>query len=523
MSDSAKKLSKAVFLGAILLLASVLLVFVFYDGLWLMVNYWGRDEYSHGFMIPFVSAFLVWKKREALSVFDWRGAWTAIGVLVVALFVYLLGELSALYTLVQYGFWLALVAICLALVGWKGVRIIWVPLVYLLFMIPLPNFLYNNLSQDLQIISSQLGVWVIRLFDISVYLEGNVIDLGSYQLQVVEACSGLNYLFPLMSFGFLVAYLYQAPFWQRALVFITTVPITIVMNSFRIGVIGVLVEHWGIDMAEGFLHFFEGWLVFMASLGVLLLEIYIFHRFSGQSGSLWTRLDLLLPESAPAMPNIQWRNQKPLLCCLGLLLAAAPASVLLEERQDNLPERDSLHSFPLALDGYLGREGYIEPEVIESLKLTDYIIADYRSTVDATPVNFYIAYYDSQRKGASVHSPRSCIPGGGWQIEDLSEKEISSLRSPDGSPVKVMRVVIRKGNAQQLVYYWLQQRGRMITNEYMAKWYIFWDALTRNRTDGALVRIVAPVFDGDEISEVDDSLVDFMMKSYPLLGRYIPD
>ena len=129
----------------------------------------------------------------------------------------------------------------LAAIGVSGTRLLVAPLAYLVFMVPLPNFLMFNLSQQLQLISSKIGVVVVRAFDISVYLEGNVIDLGVYKLQVVEACSGLNYLFPLMSFGFLLACLYRGAFWQRALLFLSTVPITILMNSFRIGVIGVLV------------------------------------------------------------------------------------------------------------------------------------------------------------------------------------------------------------------------------------------------------------------------------------------
>ena len=147
---------------------------------------------------------------------------------------------------------------------------IWAPLLFLLFMIPLPNFLYNNLSAQLQLLSSELGVAVIRLFDIGVYLEGNVIDLGTYKLQVVEACSGLRYLFPLTSLAFLMAYLFKAAAWKRIVIFLSSIPITLLINSFRIGVIGVLVEYWGPGQAEGFLHDFEGWVVFMSSLGVLL-------------------------------------------------------------------------------------------------------------------------------------------------------------------------------------------------------------------------------------------------------------
>src|SRR6201999_3169631 len=106
---------------------------------------------------------------------------------------------------------------------------------------------------------------------ISVLLEGNVIDLGSYQLEVAEARSGLRYLFPLMTLGFILAYLFRGPLWKRIAIFLATIPITVVMNSLRIGFIGITVDRWGRAMAEGALHDFEGWVVFMFSTATLIL------------------------------------------------------------------------------------------------------------------------------------------------------------------------------------------------------------------------------------------------------------
>ena len=159
-----------------------------------------------------------------------------------------------------------------------------IPIIFLLFAIPLPYFIDAVLSFRLQLISSQLGTFFIRLLQIPVYLEGNVIDLGVYKLQVVEACSGLRYLYPLMSLGFLAAYLFQAPLWQRALVFLSTIPITIVMNSLRIGIVGVLVDHCGPQDADGFLHMFEGWIIFIACAGVLVAEMTLLARFASGKG-----------------------------------------------------------------------------------------------------------------------------------------------------------------------------------------------------------------------------------------------
>jgi EpsI family protein len=137
-------------------------------------------------------------------------------------------------------------------------------------------------------------------------------------------------------------------------------------------------------------------------------------------------------------------------------------------------------------------------------------------------VNFYSAYYASQRKGESVHSPRSCLPGGGWEIQSLTQRDIPGVKVGE-VPLRVNRVLISYGEQKQVVYYWFQQRGRVITNEYLVKWYLFWDALTRNRTDGALVRLTTIVTEGEEIPAADARLSAFAAAAVPRLHTYIPE
>ena len=135
-------------------------------------------------------------------------------------------------------------------------------------------------------------------------------------------------------------------------------------------------------------------------------------------------------------------------------------------------------------------------------------------------MNFYIAYYGSQRAGASIHSPRSCIPGGGWEITDLSQQDLSDTLGMEGP--KVNRAIIRLGDQRQLVYYWFEQRGRTITNEYLAKWYLLQDGLTMNRSDGALVRLVTPILIDTDESEADLRLQTFLSEFYQELPRFLP-
>ena len=146
-------------------------------------------------------------------------------------------------------------------------------------------------------------------------------------------------------------------------------------------------------------------------------------------------------------------------------------------------------------------------------------MADYVSSNNDS-INLYVAYYQSQRKGASIHSPKSCIPGGGWRIQ---EHLIKDLVLDSGKVMSVNRLFIQNGSVRRLVYYWFDQRGRNMTNEYVIKWYLFWDSLTRSRTDGALVRVSTLVNPDDDLSEADDLLMQFINDSTDTVNKYIPD
>ncbi len=263
--------SSAIYTSLIVCLLVVVGFATYSEPLLELVHRWRtQEEYSHGFLIPVIVAWLLWTRRDALRASIGKPSWAAPAVILLAAAMHLTGKLSSLFFLSQLSFIVALIGVALAVGGYSLLKVTLVPIIFLIFAIPLPYFIDSVLSWRLQIISSQLGVDFIRLFRIPVYLEGNVIDLGLYKLQVVEACSGLRYLYPLMSLGFLAAYFFQAPFWQRAFVFLSTIPITILMNSLRIGVVGIVVDNWGPQDADGFLHMFEGWIIFIACAGCSL-------------------------------------------------------------------------------------------------------------------------------------------------------------------------------------------------------------------------------------------------------------
>ena len=500
-----------------------ILVYAFRDGLhWAATDDWPSDEYNHCYLIPFISLFLLATRARDLGAVAWEGSVAGLWILGLSFVLLVLGEFSAIYTISQVGFVIGVNGAALAVFGRPFYRIAWPALVYLIFLVPLPDFLQVKLSAELQLISSSLGVGVVRLFGLPVYLEGNVIDLGAFQLAVAEACSGLRYLFPLMSFGFLCAVLYQAPLWQRVVVFLSSIPITVLMNSLRIGIIGILVNDFGIEQAQGFVHDFEGWVVFMVCVGILFFEMFILARLSGR------RLLKSLRMDTPPLPELlRILGSQPVhrlaLAGAGLVVAGGLLSAGLDKREDLVPRRGQLATFPLRIGPWTGTEIYVEPLILEGVKADDTLLANYdRGAADPEPVILWIAYYSSQRSGRAVHSPKVCLPGGGWEIQSFEERQLEGV-APGGPPLPVNRVIIGLGEERQLVYYWFAQRGRTLTNEYLVKWYIFWDALTRNRTDGALVRLTTPVDEGASgVAAADKRLLDFVSDVDPTLAYFIP-
>ena len=504
-------------------IASLVCLWLFWDGLSRMWDKWiDAPQYSHGLLIPPVAAFLIWQQKDRLERMTFGGSWWGVALVLAGGFLLLLGKVAAIYTIVQCAYVVTLCGLALAFTGHRPFRLLAMPFLVLIFMIPLPDFVFANLSTALQLLSSQLGVAFIRLFGISVFVEGNVIDLGGYQLQVAEACDGLRYLFPLMTIGFLMAYFYKGAAWKRVLLFLSSIPISVLMNSFRVGTIGVMVEHWGIGMAEGFLHEFQGWVVFMASAALMLGEIAVLNRIGHESGTWRQLFGVEFPAPSPSDARVENRKlPRSFVAACVLLVAFFGVSFFVERPVEIYPTRTAFSDFPMKIDSWSGRRDSLDGIFFDALKLDDYMLAEFGNGAGPA-VNLYITFYNSQRKGEAFHSPRWCLPGGGWRVRRFDERDVGDV-TIDGRTLRVNRSLMELGNQRQLVYYWFQQRGRIITNEYVVKWYLFWDALVRHRTDGGLVRLIVPLAPGSSEADADRRLTDLASRIAPILTRYVPD
>jgi exosortase len=237
-----------------------------------LVRAWGTDDnYSHGYLIPPIAAYLAWERRHKF--FATPAKPSAVGLVVVlgSLLVLALGVLGIELFLTRVSLLGALGGTILFLFGWQRFAVVLFPLAFLLLMIPLPAIIFNQIAFPLQLIASQFGEAVVRAANIPVLREGNVLILANITLEVAEACSGIRSLISLLTLGIVFGYIGDSRNWVRVLIALSTIPVAVVANGARVAGTGIAAHYYGAVAAEGFLHEFSGWLVFIAAFAMMLL------------------------------------------------------------------------------------------------------------------------------------------------------------------------------------------------------------------------------------------------------------
>jgi exosortase D (VPLPA-CTERM-specific) len=510
----------------ILPLVVILLGFAwaYWPNLEILVKQWLRnDDFSHGLLIVPISIYLIWEKRGQLAAVDIRGDWRALPLMGVAVGLYIVGELGAELFTTRVAIISLLIGSIWLLYGYSVVRVIRFPLLFLFMMLPLPGFIYRNITFPLQLLSSFMSVGILQSLGITAYREGNVIDMGFSQFQVVEACNGLRFILPLLTLGVLFAFWWSKEnvMWKRIVLILASIPIAILSNVIRIAGTGIVSMVWGTEAAQGFFHDFSGWAVFMLCFGFYAL-LNVGLRFL--PGKPPQREDEATRTRPPARRKPQQAPGWQALAAAVAVIMATPSAVAHLGSVPPRPLEKPLQAFPMQYGDWRGRTSELDTQIWEQVGGQDYVQVDYRKAGDM-PVNFYTAYYEYQRKaGDFVHSPKLCLPGAGWFIQADHVRELAIAEPPSIYDGRILfnEMVISKGGHRQLVYYWYQGRGRNFTNEYMAKFYMVWDGIFRRRTDGALVRLVRSIAPHETVDDARSVLDDFVIFTSRELEAFFP-
>jgi exosortase D (VPLPA-CTERM-specific) len=473
----------------------------------MLVGSWQGEDHSYAWLVPPVVIWLGWTLRERLRRLADERYSAAVFWLLAAAVLFVAGKFGSIKMLVFFSIWASLVAFTGFVVGNGGLKALRMPALVALFAIPLPPFLYNSISFQLRLLSSALAEWMLRLVSVPVFREGNIIDLGLITLDVVDACSGLRYLIPTLLMALLVGWMFLHRNRLRFVLFLLAFPISIFANAFRIMLTGVLARLLGPSVAEGFFHDFSGWLVYVVALVVLIAGCRLL--------AIWDATQDAVPAREKAAPTCP-RPHPAGLCAAALVLLAL--SFMSVPGARDVPARDSFTAFPMELGSWEGSRLTLEPGVLRSLGASDYVHATFRNMESGNPLYLLVSWYAVQDGTNSAHAPTACMLGSGWSVTGRT-----NLQPRDGvRDFPVGQILLEKGGNRIVANYWFEQRGRAVTNEFLNKWLLLWDALALGRTDGALVRIEVLLRPGQSVEDGQALVDDMVSRIVPLLPRYVP-
>ncbi len=259
--------------AALLALASFAVLFA--DVARSLVSDWATDDnYSHGFLVVPIALYLAWERRGAWHRTPAGGSWLGLAVIVASLAALSVGRLGAEFFLTRAALIGVLAGAVLFLGGWARLRVLGFPIAFLILMVPIPAILFNQVAFPLQLLASEVGAAGLRAVGVPVLREGNVMFLAHTTLEVAEACSGIRSLVSLLTLGIVYGYFLDARVWVRWVLAAATVPIAVLTNGLRVAGTGVAAHYYGAAAAEGFLHTFSGWLVFVSAC-LLLVAVHV--------------------------------------------------------------------------------------------------------------------------------------------------------------------------------------------------------------------------------------------------------
>lgn len=237
-------------------------------------DWWSDPDYGHGVFVPLFSAYILWHDRQRWLKTAIRPNNFGLLIMLAAIGLLLVGDLGAELFTTRFSFLVILAGMIVFLAGWKMLRNVLFPLTFLVFMIPIPEILYNQITFPLQLLASRLATFCLQTLQIPVLRDGNILVTSNYSLAVVEACSGIRSLMSLVALAAAYGYLAEPSRRVRVVLGFLMIPIALITNAIRITVAGVMAHLFGASTAEGFLHEFSGWVIFLSAI----LLMFLCHR-----------------------------------------------------------------------------------------------------------------------------------------------------------------------------------------------------------------------------------------------------
>jgi exosortase D (VPLPA-CTERM-specific) len=493
--------------------------FCFWTTLKGLFNVWtGDGDYNYAPLLPLMSAYLIWEKQKEIAAVPISTNWWGFTALLIFMILAAYGILGSSPSAVRPAIPFVILCVTLLCFGNGIFRIVFFPLCLVFFMIPLPTVLSTWIGLPLKSISTKVGALMLRIGGVPAYIEGNIIDLGVTQLQVVDACSGLRYILPLFALGVIFAYFFEKVRWKQLVLAMFTIPVAITINGFRIGVTGILTQWVGKSAAEGFFHDFSGWLIFVFAFAML----FVFHRlmkaaFRGTMADSSKRQRAEgaatgLPAANNTIPVITSSTLLILVGILGFSAAALPSM--------SLP--GGFVGFPMTIGEWRGRVEAMDQEIVRLSGAEEALNAIFANPKGEV-IYLYVGYRGSPFLESEnfFHSPNVCIPSSGWSVLSTKKHRVSGV--PGLMDVPMTEMITEKQGERRLVSFWFQTKNRVSDNVNINRLHLSLHAMSRDNTYDLFMRPIAEIRPSEKVEDAEARLDGFVREMMPVLLQFLKE
>ncbi len=498
-------------------LAAAALALCYAEPLAALPRHWASSPlYSFGFAVPLISGYIAWSRWPELRAIALRPAyWSGVSCTLVGIGLLVVGRLGALVTVQETSFVVVLAGLVLLFGGFGLGRLIWFPIVYLLLMVPVWNYPVALVQGPSRILSASLAVSFLHATRVPALRDTTFIVLPNVTLQVLQECSGVNQLITFAAMALPASYLFLRGVWRRVALVGIAIAVAYLSNGIRIALVGWLAYHGLGNGTLGAMHLMEGLAVSLVGYAVI-----------GACLSGLSRIGSSNPKAGGrGSGRVAARSRRPWLewSVVGILAVVGCSQLLFRPSEVRLAA--SLDSLPRQIDEWTADAALPAPSRFPALDddlVQAYpteagerrfegadaeLVRGYRNPQGAR-AQVYVGYYRQQRDGKELTGEASAA------LDRVASPVTVTL--PTGV-VDVNQVERQQGQTSRGVLYWYDINGRIVRNIYLAKGYTLWDALTRGRTNGAVIMVAWSCSSGGSCETDRRSVIGFVSSALPLL------
>ncbi|NUM34148.1 MAG: EpsI family protein [Candidatus Brocadiae bacterium] len=482
---------------------------------WMYGRWTAEDSYSsHGFLIPLISAWILWQDRYKIKDMKIQGTWWGFAFLLFGLFAHTLSGITRVHFTSGFSLIFVLYGLVLMTVGWEGFRWSWFSIFYLFFMLPFPSFWESQFTLELKLMASEASMRIMDFMGYIVVREGSIIFFshpvkGTEKLIVGDVCSGLRSLISLLALGVPFVYFIRASWWRKGLMLASLFPVAFFCNVARILLLGLVTYHWGAEMASGFIHDASGILIFVGDL-MLLWGIYVLLREE-------ETLEIGTPSGVQSFfdfKTIQVFKPFWLKYFLGNLSMIFVTVISLLYLYKDLPVENI--SYTQSIPEHIGQWSVaqafeVDRRTVQLLETNDIMMRYYRKGNSAPVLLSIVASAQSNRKIA--HPPEICYRGIGWEVMKREK-----IRYNDGKEGIFM--IIFTGKTKEAVLYWYKFEDVYTAEYYYHQAGALFNLFRKRKGGVALIRMSTTILNSTE--ESLNLMMEFSKDLYPYLDKYLP-